>query len=382
VKIFRCQVCGQALYFENVECLNCKSKLAFLPDHLNMAAIEPADGDLWALKPRRNRSRGPRRYRLCRNHAEHGVCNFGVPQHDANPYCVSCRLTRVLPDLSVPGNQERWYAIEVAKRRLFYTLAALGLISVNPQPGHTERLVFEFLEDQPGQQVMTGHSNGLITINVAEADDDERIKRRVALHEPYRTLLGHFRHESGHYYWDVLIREGGRTSAYREIFGDESVDYHESLRRHYEAGGNPAGWEEQHVSAYATCHPWEDWAETWAHYLHMVDLLETAASYNTRLTVPADNEHELDEVIDPFEAGGVDFDDLVAQWVPLTLLLNSLNRSLGQGDAYPFALSPGALRKLRYVHDVVNEVRLSGRLQAPASQEAIAAAGERQAAPT
>jgi hypothetical protein len=383
VKLYRCQVCGQALFFENVECLHCESKLAFLPDHLNMAAIEPAGDDgLWALKPRPGRNRGPRRYRLCRNHTEHGVCNFAVPAHDPNPYCVACRLTRVLPDLSVPGNQERWYAIEVAKRRLFYTLAVLGLIAVNPPPGHVERLVFEFLEDQPGQQVMTGHADGLITINVAEADDDERVKRRVALHEPYRTLLGHFRHESGHYYWDVLIDQGGRLDSYREVFGDESVDYQESLKKHYDAGGCPDGWQDHHVSAYATCHPWEDWAETWAHYLHMVDLLETAAAYNTRLSVPSATEQDVDEVTDPFEPGGVDFDDLVAQWVPLTLLVNSLNRSLGQGDAYPFALSPGALRKLRYVHDVVNEVRLSGRLQAPASQSAIAAAAQRQGVPT
>jgi hypothetical protein len=362
VKLFRCQVCKQALFFENSQCLGCGSQVAFLPDCLTMAAIEPAaEGSNWQLRPRPGRKPGPRRYRPCANGEQHGVCNFAVPAHDANPLCVACRLTRVLPDLSEEGNIQRWHAIEVAKRRLFYSLAQLGLISVNPPPGQVERLVFEFMQDQPGQKVLTGHADGLITINIDEADDAERARRRTQLHEPYRTLLGHFRHESGHYYWDVLIRDGNRIDAYREVFGDESVDYSESLRKHYASGGCPAGWQDSHVSAYATCHPWEDWAETWAHYLHMVDLLETAAAYNTRVAVdPEDAASEMEEVIDPFEAAGAHFDDLVQQWVPMTLLVNSLNRSLGQDDAYPFALSEGALRKLRYVHDVISEVRISG----------------------
>jgi hypothetical protein len=364
VKLFHCQICGQALFFENDQCLSCKSRVAFLPDCLTMAAIEEAgDSSAWRLRPRAGRRAGPRRYRRCRNGETYGVCNFMVPAHDDNPLCVACRLTRVLPDLSQEGNQERWRAIEIAKRRLFYTLGQLGLIAVNPAPGHVERLVFEFLQDLPGQKVLTGHADGLITINVAEADDDERARRRVQLHEPYRTLLGHFRHESGHYYWEVLIGDGNRVEDYREVFGDESVDYAESLARHYESGGCPPGWQERHVSAYATCHPWEDWAETWAHYLHMVDLLETAAAYNTRVSVEDHHEVDTEEMIDPFEVDGVDFDDLVDQWVPLTLLVNSLNRSLGQGDAYPFALTVGALRKLRFVHDVISEVRLTGRME-------------------
>ncbi|MDB5750418.1 MAG: hypothetical protein JWP65_839 [Ramlibacter sp.] len=358
MKTFRCQKCGQALFFENVECLNCKSQLAFLPDRMTMAAIEPIQGSdgRWQIKARGRRRKAPRQYRLCRN-TDHAACNFVVPAEDDNPYCVACRLTRVLPDLSKPENHQRWYRIEVAKRRLFYTLAKLGLISPEPQGGEPDGPVFEFLEDLPGAPVMTGHSEGLITINVAEADDDERVRRRVALHEPYRTLLGHFRHEIGHYYWDVLIRDGNQVEPFREVFGDESVDYGEALRRHYEAGGNPANWQLEHVSAYATSHPWEDWAETWAHYLHMVDLLETAASYNTRITLPGDDEDELEELVNPFEQKAPVFEELVEQWVPITLLVNSLNRSLGQEDAYPFALTAGALRKLRYVHDVIQANR-------------------------
>ncbi|HEX2548029.1 MAG TPA: putative zinc-binding peptidase, partial [Ramlibacter sp.] len=337
MKTFHCQYCGHPLFFENVQCLQCDSALAFLPDRLNMAAIEPVPDDeegLW--RPRtRGKKASAARYRLCHNHTTQNACNFAVPAGDTNTLCVSCRLTRTLPDLSQPENPQRWYRLEVAKRRLFYTLAKLGLVASAPVDGEADGPVFEFLEDMPGQPVMTGHAQGLITINVAEADDAERVRRRVEMHEPYRTLLGHFRHESGHYYWDRLIDEGGRTEAFRKVFGDEQQDYQQALQEHYARGGTLPDWQENFVSAYATAHPWEDWAETWAHYLHMVDLLETAAGYNTRMSVPGGQEMEVEEVVNPLETGYPDFDTLVEQWVPLTLLLNSLNRSLGQEDAYP-----------------------------------------------
>jgi hypothetical protein len=283
----------------------------------------------------------------------------------------------VLPDLSVPHNHERWYRIEVAKRRLFYTLAELGLVSAEPANGERDGPVFDFLADLPGQQVMTGHCEGVITLNVAEADDTERVRRRIALHEPYRTLLGHLRHESGHFYWDRLILDGGRLDAFRAMFGDERADYQQALDAYYTGGGAASGLQDHHVSAYATSHPWEDWAETWAHYLHMVDLLETAASYHTRLLVPGNNPDEAEEVTNPFEGGSVGFEQLVNQWVPLTLLLNSLNRSLGQDDAYPFALSGQALGKLRFVHDVIRTARPEA-VAAPRScqAEATSTAGQ------
>ena len=170
----------------------------------------------------------------------------------------------------------------------------------------------------------------------------------------YRTLLGHLRHESGHFYWDRLVQQGGRLEDFRTLFGDERRDYAAALSAHY-AGGPPPDWQEQHVSAYAAAHPWEDWAETWAHYLHMVDLLETAAAYDTALQVPGSDGLLREQVANPFIRPAPPFDTLVRQWVPLTLLLNSLNRSLGQPDAYPFALSAGALRKLRFVHDTVQQ---------------------------
>jgi len=368
MKTFRCDHCGHPLFFENVQCLQCGSALAFLPDRLALCAVEPAEGQgLWRRKSPRSKGDAPR-YRLCQNTTAYQACNFAVPAHDPNPLCVSCRQTRILPDLSVPDNIDRWYRIETAKRRLFYTLARLGLVAVAPPGGERDGPVFEFMADTPGHMVLTGHAEGVITLNVAEADDPERVKRRVEMHEPYRTLLGHLRHESGHYYWDRLIDEGGKVDAFRAIFGDESVDYGQALQNHYASGGQPAGWQDRYVSAYATSHPWEDWAETWAHYLHMVDLLETAASYNSRVQVPGVG---ADEVDDPFATTETDFDRLVEQWVPVTLLLNSLNRSLGQDDAYPFALSGPALEKLRFIHEVIH---------APRAQSANAPAGSAPAA--
>ena len=357
MKTFHCDHCGYPLFFENVQCLRCGSALAFLPDRLALCAIEPLEGreGLWRRKSRGKRAAEPQYWRLCYNNTQYHACNFAVRESDPNELCVSCRQTRVLPDLAVPDNVQRWYRIGRAKRRLFYTLAKLRLVDVNPPDGQRDGPAFEFLADTPGQPVMTGHADGVITLNIAEADDAERVKRRVALHEPYRTLLGHLRHESGHYYWDQLVRaDAERLAEFRAMFGDERPDYSQALERYYAAGGGTvAGWESKHVSAYATSHPWEDWAETWAHYLHMVDLLETAASYNTTIALSDDDEPE--EVTNPFEQGTADFNTLVEQWVPITLLVNSLNRSLGHEDAYPFALSRDALEKLRFVHDVIRQ---------------------------
>jgi hypothetical protein len=373
MRTFYCDHCGHPIFFENVQCLQCGSALAFLPLRLASCAVEPVPDEPGLWRRRKRRGASQQHYRMCFNHGEYQACNFAVPEADPNPLCVSCRQTRVLPDLSIPQNIGRWYRIETAKRRLFYTLAKLGLVSVNPPNGERDGPIFEFLADTPGHPVMTGHASGVITLNIAEADDAERVQRRVALGEPYRTLLGHLRHESGHFYWDRLIAGTDRLGEFRAMFGDDTRDYAQALKDYYARGGaNIAGWEANHVSAYATSHPWEDWAETWAHYLHMVDLLETAAAYNTRIGLPGADD-DADEVINPFETGAGDFDALVENWIPLTLLLNSLNRSLGHEDAYPFALSAAALEKLRFVHDVIAQ---------PATRRAPSPARSGRAEPT
>ena len=277
MKIFHCDHCGHLLFFESTSCVSCGHRVAYLPDLQVVTSLEPDSADILRSVRSEARQCG---YRVCANLAIEGTCNWAVPVDDDHPLCASCRLTRVIPNLGNPGNAAAWYRLEVAKRRLLFTLMELGL----PVPSRTDDpehgLAFEFLADpEPGgPPVLTGHADGVITINIAEADDAERERRRAAMHEPYRTLLGHMRHESGHYYWDRLIR--GTTSdldAFRAIFGDERADYAAALARYYQTG-RPADWQDQFVSAYASAHPWEDWAETWAHYLHMVDTLETAAA--------------------------------------------------------------------------------------------------------
>ena len=355
MRIFNCSHCGSIVFFDSTQCVSCGQALAFVPELMAMAAFQPsADGTpgVWESPAATGR------WRMCANRTVHNACNFAVLDDGSGEdcLCVSCRQTRLAPDLGKPENLRRWTALEAAKRRLYYTLARLGLESIEGEEGPA----FQFLEDLPGEEpVLTGHANGLITVNVAEADDDERARRRLALGEPYRTLLGHLRHESGHYFWDVLVLRGGQEEAFRTVFGDERLDYAQALQDHY-AQGPRADWQSAFVSAYAAAHPWEDWAETWAHYLHMIDLLETAACYQVGITVPDPAASVRQQVADPFALPRPGFQEMVRQWVPLTLVLNSLNRSLGQHDAYPFALSAGALRKLHFVHDLVQARRSIG----------------------
>lgn len=354
MRVFNCDACGHPVFFDSVQCVHCGAALAFIPELLRVVALRSTaetGGAPWALLTDSHAAAAPR-YKLCSHRGPVGQCNFALPADDPHSLCASCRQTRWLPDLSAPDNALHWTKIEAAKRQLFYTLAKLGL---GPDGGQ-EQPRFELLADLPGQKpVLTGHANGTITLNVAEADDAERARRRLALHEPYRTLIGHLRHESGHFFWDQLVQSAGRSEEFRALFGDERLDYGQALQDYYQADALDDSWRGNFISAYARAHPWEDWAETWAHYLHMVDLLETAASYRTAITLPAAaGQQSPQQMRDPFAPGASrDFNAMLEQWVPLTLLANSLNRSLGHEDAYPFAISSGALRKLQFVHEVV-----------------------------
>ncbi|MBX9582035.1 MAG: putative zinc-binding peptidase [Gemmataceae bacterium] len=355
MKVFRCDHCRQLVFFENVRCVSCGHTLAFLPDLGVVGSLDPAGGDRWTNPLPRA---GGRAYRLCHNYTTHDVCNWAVPADDPHALCQSCRLTTVIPNLSREGNKAAWFKIEVAKRRLVYTLLALRLPPA-ARADDPAGLAFEFLadpDDPARPRVLTGHAGGVITVNIAEADDATREQVRNQFHEPYRTLLGHFRHESGHYYWDRLVRDTPRLDAFRAVFGDERADYAEALRRHHD-GGPPADWAARFVSAYASAHPWEDWAETWAHYLHVVDALETASACGVRLLPPRAGDPAVRAIPNPLGDGPEPFDVLIESWFPVTYLLNNLNRGLGLPDAYPFVLTPAAVRKLRFVHDTVAETR-------------------------
>jgi hypothetical protein len=362
MKSFSCSECQQLLFFENVACTRCGTKLAYLPDRMVVSPIKQDGAVVIALAPGAKRAR----YRLCKNSIDHGACNWAVPESDDNPYCRACRLNDLVPDLSDLQAKTAWIRLEAAKRRLIYTLLALHL----PIETRTERpqggLAFSFMQQTPGSQpVFTGHSDGLITINVAEADDPFREKMRAEMGEAYRTLVGHFRHEIGHYYWDRLVQDTAELTAFRELFGDETSDYRQALERHY-AQGAPADWQLRFVSQYASMHPWEDWAETFAHYLHMVDALDTARGFGVALRARP----IVKAGLMPVRAQNLDFDDfddLISAWFPLTIALNSFNRGMGLPDLYPFVLGERSIAKLRLVHDVIERVAAQPSTQADQS---------------
>ena len=254
------------------------------------------------------------------------------------------------------AHREAWCALETAKRRLIYSLMALELPLVSKNDDPQNGLAFEFLADPDpsipnAPKVLTGHNNGVITVNIAEADDAEREKRRVSMHEPYRTLLGHFRHEVGHYYWDRLIRDTKQLERFRELFGDERKNYDGALQAYYQSGP-PGDWRERFISAYSSAHPWEDWAETWAHYLHMTDTLETAGECGLVLLPNQVNPRSVRPRYSPRKGDVPKFDEMMTDWFAVTYLLNNLSRGLGQRDSYPFLLMDPVIEKLRFIHEI------------------------------
>jgi hypothetical protein len=350
VKLFSCQACGQVLFFENVRCEHCGHVLGYLPDKTTISALEAVADPAWKALAAPEKP-----YKFCQNYS-YGVCNWMVPAEDTAGYCAACRHNHLIPDLNMAGNDQLWARIEAAKHRLFYTLLRLHLPLENRMDNPEHGLAFDFLADEVqshAQSVMTGHDNGLITLALREADDAVREKVRGEMGEPYRTLLGHFRHESGHYFWDRLI--GGNEKMLEEFrarFGDEREDYNAALQRHYNEGA-PAGWQNDFVSVYATTHPWEDFADTWAHYLHIVDTLETARAFGIRVS-PRSGHGELSAVVDFDSHNAASMAQLIDAWLPITFAVNSLNRSMGQSDLYPFVLTPGTIEKLAFVHGLTH----------------------------
>jgi hypothetical protein len=349
MKLFQCQHCGQLVYFENFRCETCGHDLGYLPDQAALSALE-LEGEVW----RALGADGKARYRFCAN-AAFGVCNWLVPADAAETRCAACRHNRTVPDPGVPDHLARWAKLEAAKHRLIYALQRLDLPLIDRTEDPEHGLAFDFLAELPdAPRVLTGHDHGLITISLAEADDAERETMRQAMGEPYRTVLGHFRHEVGHHYWDLLVRDGGRLDAFRALFGDERADYAEALKCHYDNGPSP-DWSLRFISAYAASHPWEDFAETWAHYLHIVDTLEMGFAFGLKIRprLPGTQDLAGSIAFDPYGAG--DTQDLVDAWLPLVFAVNSLNRAMGQQDLYPFVLTQGVIEKLAFVHALVRK---------------------------
>ncbi len=356
MKLFSCTHCGNTVYFENATCERCGHQLGFLPKQSRLVSLVE-DGGLWSSPAIADDA-----FVFCAN-AAHGACNWLIPAAPGGDiYCAACRHNETIPPIGDPANLQRWQTIERAKKRLFYSLIRLGLPlrTRNEDPQHG--LAFRFLADgvTEADRVMTGHDNGIITIALSEADDAEREYRRTSMNEPYRTLLGHFRHEIGHHYWDLLVDGQPAHDQFRALFGDETADYGQALQAHY-ANGAPPGWFHTHISAYATAHPWEDFAETFAHFLHIIDTVEMADAFGVRARPRTGDETlalppvTFDPYLEP------DMAAIIEHWIPLTLLLNNLNRAVGQADAYPFVLTPQVIEKLAFINTLVH--------QAPALEE-------------
>jgi hypothetical protein len=337
---------------------------------------DPADDRMVVLTSDAN-------FQRCGNGVQHGVCNWVVPRNAAEPLCPSCLLNQTIPDLSVPGNVDAWHKIEVAKRRILYTLARLGLTPVSKRQDAVNGLAFAFLRPTAAGPVLTGHEDGLITLNVDEAEDLEREKRKEALGESYRTLIGHFRHEIAHYYWDRFFLgqpdNDPNLAAFRAVFGDEREDYNAALQRHYNQGPVAAA-PGTFITDYASVHPWEDWAETWAHYMHVIDGTETARSFGLKgesvpipfTPFPAEAVTLPKQLTWP-EGEKEEFLKLLRNWAKLSPAINEIVASLGHPAFYPFVFSDSITRKFFFVHHMMKNF---GANPAAAAEPPMAATPE------
>lgn len=336
---FPCSVCQQLLFFDNSACLRCGSRVGYLPDERKLVALRSLPDGVERADD------APGRYRHCANQLV-ARCNWLIPCDESVDRCASCRLTSVRPNDNELESIEAFADAEAAKRRLLHQLMTLGLPVIDRNVDEEFGVAFEFLSSR-GRNVITGHDSGVITLDLSESDDAHREFVRQQLGEPYRTVLGHLRHEIAHYYWPLLV-EGGRLDAFRELFGDERVSYEAALEQHYSHGPD-FEWSSTHVSEYATMHPWEDWAETFAHYLHIDAGLVTASSTGLAIGEPARSAGRSAWV----QRDHVTIGSMVQSWLGLTLALNAMARSIGQSDLYPFVLSPIVVEKLDFVHGAI-----------------------------
>ncbi len=341
----RCPNCHNFAFLDWQPCQHCAAELGYRFDTLSFLVGHPdgveADGTTW---------------RYCSNRS--WGCNWLVSDAEESGRCFSCRLSRTLPDRDDTIAWEKLYDTGIAKRRLLVQLAELGLPIV-PFYEKEGGLGFDLLSSYSGRRVMIGHANGIITLDLAETLDAHREALRVRLGEPYRTMLGHFRHEIGHYYQQVLLADDAAWDACRALFGDERQSYQASIQRHYNEGA-PADWALSYISEYATMHPWEDFAECFAHYLHITGTLATAANAGVVLDssrVPGIVEAN---VVPEADYRSLGIERMLTDWRWLSLMFNRVNRAMGQRDLYPFELTEPVREKLAFVHSLIAQRRPAG----------------------
>ncbi len=343
MKIFQCGHCNHSVFFENYTCDNCGHLTGFRDQDRKMLTFNPGGDSLIS-------DREQIEYKFCKN-KEYGVCNWVIEKNDPEDFCHACQLNRTIPNLSAKKNFKKWRNLEVAKHRLIYQLQKIGL----PLPSkmrYDEGLCFDFVARQNNPKLMTGHANGVITILLKEADSVLREQMRKQLLEPYRTLVGHLRHEVGHYFWNILVYKDPQVLAeYRAIFGNEQMNYADALQKYYLQGA-PENWQLSFISKYATSHPWEDWAETWAHYLHIMDMVETAYFFGLNVKpIGSINDMKANVSFDPYTIE--DFDVIIQTCIPLSFAVNSINRAMGVPDVYPFVITPPVIDKMKFIHQLL-----------------------------
>ncbi len=354
MKFYLCPKCSSRVFFENLVCLQCKTGLGYVVDADTMVPLtDNMAPDAWI--PCANRESLFCNWVLESSQAK-SVSDENIQESSSDKtaapgvLCDCCRYTRTIPSQQQSENQLALRKFELAKRYLFYSLHRLHLPLPDRMQQPDSGLVFDFMVQLPGQpKLLTGHTAGVIVINAVETDDAKREQRRASLNEPYRTVLGHLRHEVGHFYWDQLIANSSYLDKFRKIFGDERVDYDLSLRNHY-ARVDIDDWHDHHISYYASAHPWEDWAESWAHYLHIYDALDTAKNWGVVVANGYDENQLLANEISVREF----HNRLVKVWLPLSQYLNAACRSLGEPDAYPFTLQEKVIDKLGFIHQLIH----------------------------
>lgn len=335
MRSFLCQ-CDNQLFFHSTACLNCGRKTGLCTCCRELVSVgQPGGGDLTGQVHQCSNASCGNQVSFCINANKHATCNRLIPTNAAKSsagLCDYCELTTVIPDLSVPGNLDKWQRLEAAKHRVLYALDQIGFPFRADSGTQRSAVSFEFKEDG-AEPVATGHNDGRIVINIKEADSVKREIARVQFGEPQRTLVGHFRHELGHYIWDRLVKPNGpQLEKFRNIFGDERIqDYGQALEDYYQS--EPASnWQTNFISAYATMHPWEDFAETFATYIDMRSVLDTASHFGMSTS---DNSN---------------FDDMVRDYSSVGVMANELNRDMGLLDLVPEVFVPPVIEKLRFIH--------------------------------
>jgi hypothetical protein len=343
MKIFQCGHCDHSVFFENYTCDNCGHLSGFRDKDRKMLTFKPLGDSLIS-------DREQIEYKYCKN-KEYDVCNWIIEKNDPADYCHACQLNRTIPNLSDVENFDKWRNLEIAKHRLIYQLQKIGLM-LPSKMRNEDGLCFDFVAQKYNPNLMTGHNDGVITILLREADSVQREQMRKQFLEPYRTLIGHLRHEVGHYFWDQLVKNNPQVlTAFRDIFGDEQPNYSDALQQYYKEGVSE-NWQESFISKYATAHPWEDWAETWAHYLHIMDMVETAYFFDLKVSPKGhDKDMKTKVSFDPYTIE--DFDVIIQTCMPLSFAVNSINRAMGLPDVYPFIISLGVVHKLKFIHQLL-----------------------------